>query len=163
MPHSTFRGPGAQSGLITCAGSRTSKANTTATLSERGEDASYEHDCSQISNRCLQAVMLPYLGESNVLYPHAPSVSDAFVQVSNVTFLTKLQVKRVHIIRPWFVFKFTRKMSDTFQVTPWPLEAIPDVIQQLNATFKSGKTLSIEWRKQQLRNVWKMLDVIHRV
>ena len=54
-------------------------------------------------------------------------------------------------------------MSDTFQVTPWPLEAIPDIIQQLNATFKSGKTLSIEWRKQQLRNVWKMINVIHRV
>lgn len=136
-----------------------------ATLTEREEDAGYEHDCSQVTvlTGVSRQSCCPTWVRATYFIPVLPSVSDAFVQVSNVTFLTKLQVKRIHKIRPLFVFNCTRKMSDTFQVTPWPLEAIPDVIQQLNATFKSGKTLSIEWRKQQLRNVWKMINVIHRV
>ncbi|KAG0649348.1 Aldehyde dehydrogenase family 3 member A1 [Hyphodiscus hymeniophilus] len=49
-------------------------------------------------------------------------------------------------------------MSDNFQVTATPVEAVPDIISELKASFASGKTLSIEWRKQQLRQLWKLLD-----
>jgi hypothetical protein len=50
-------------------------------------------------------------------------------------------------------------MSDSFQVTPSPLEAIPDIIEGLNAAFESGKTLPIEWRKEQLKSLWRMVNV----
>jgi hypothetical protein len=50
-------------------------------------------------------------------------------------------------------------MSDTFQVNPLPLGSIPGVISVLNAAFESGKTISTEWRRAQLRNLWRMLDV----
>jgi hypothetical protein len=62
-----------------------------------------------------------------------------------------------------FIFYLTvsipANMSDTFQVVPDSLEAIPGIIAELNASFDSGKTLSIEWRKEQLRSLWKMIDV----
>lgn len=50
-------------------------------------------------------------------------------------------------------------MSDTFQVKPTPVGSIAEAIQVLNATFDSGKTIPIEWRKAQLKKLWQMLDV----
>jgi hypothetical protein len=50
-------------------------------------------------------------------------------------------------------------MSDEFQVVATPVEAVPGIITELKASFESGKTLPIEWRKQQLRNLWKLIDV----
>jgi aldehyde dehydrogenase (NAD+) len=50
-------------------------------------------------------------------------------------------------------------MSDEFQVAATPIEAIPGIIAELNASFQRGKTLPIEWRKEQLRNLWKLIDV----
>jgi aldehyde dehydrogenase (NAD+) len=54
-------------------------------------------------------------------------------------------------------------MSDSFQVTPTPLETIPNIIEGLNATFESGKTFPIEWRKVQLKNLWRMVNVKNSV
>ncbi|KUJ17221.1 putative aldehyde dehydrogenase [Mollisia scopiformis] len=31
-------------------------------------------------------------------------------------------------------------------------------LEELNATFLSGKTLDVEWRKEQLRSLWRMID-----
>ena len=50
-------------------------------------------------------------------------------------------------------------MSDTFQVTPTPLEAIPSIVADLNTTFQSGLNLPVERRKEQLRQLWKLVDV----
>ena len=50
-------------------------------------------------------------------------------------------------------------MSDTFQVTPTPLETIPGIVADLNSTFHSGLNLPIERRKEQLRQLWKLIDV----
>jgi hypothetical protein len=50
-------------------------------------------------------------------------------------------------------------MSDDFQVSPTLLEEIPYIVSELNASFQSGKTQSVEWRRVQLRNMWHMLDV----
>ena len=50
-------------------------------------------------------------------------------------------------------------MSDTFQVTSTPLGAIPGIIADLSTTFQSGWTLPIERRKEQLRQLWKLVDV----
>ncbi|CZR67088.1 related to Aldehyde dehydrogenase, dimeric NADP-preferring [Phialocephala subalpina] len=38
------------------------------------------------------------------------------------------------------------------------ISALPKILDELNATFESGKTLDIEWRKEQLRSLWRMLD-----
>ena len=50
-------------------------------------------------------------------------------------------------------------MSDEFQVAATPTEAVPSIITELKASFSTGKTLSIEWRKQQLKNLWNLIDV----
>lgn len=50
-------------------------------------------------------------------------------------------------------------MSDEFQVTATPVEAVPAIISEVKTSFASRKTLSIEWRKQQLRSLWKLVDV----
>jgi hypothetical protein len=50
-------------------------------------------------------------------------------------------------------------MNDAFQIAPTPLDAVPGIIAELNSSFRSGKTLSIEWRKDQLRNLWRLIDV----
>ncbi len=40
-----------------------------------------------------------------------------------------------------------------------PLTEIPSVQETLSRSFEGGKTQSIEWRKGQLKQLWRMLDV----
>ena len=51
-------------------------------------------------------------------------------------------------------------MATVFEVTPTPLEAIPGHIEELNAAFNDGKMTEIQRRKQQLKNLWTLIDVI---
>ncbi|CAF5048992.1 unnamed protein product, partial [Rotaria sp. Silwood1] len=39
-----------------------------------------------------------------------------------------------------------------------PLDSIPSIFQDLRASFKSGKTKSIAWRKRQIEQLYKMCD-----
>ncbi|KFZ11407.1 hypothetical protein V501_04787 [Pseudogymnoascus sp. VKM F-4519 (FW-2642)] len=49
-------------------------------------------------------------------------------------------------------------MSDEFQVSPTSPEEISTIVSELNASFQTGRTQSVEWRKVQLRNMWHMVD-----
>jgi hypothetical protein len=40
-----------------------------------------------------------------------------------------------------------------------PTSEVRTIIQDLEATFKAGKTLPVEWRKEQLKQLWRMIDV----
>jgi hypothetical protein len=40
-----------------------------------------------------------------------------------------------------------------------PKQNISKIVESVGKAFKTGKTLPIEWRKEQLRQVWRMLDV----
>ena len=42
------------------------------------------------------------------------------------------------------------------KLTFTPTEAVPGILAELNASFRSGKTTPIEWRKEQLKNLWKL-------
>ncbi|KIW72817.1 hypothetical protein PV04_00987 [Phialophora macrospora] len=39
-----------------------------------------------------------------------------------------------------------------------PVSQLPEEFKTVQAAFETDKTLSLEWRKEQLRQVWKMLD-----
>jgi hypothetical protein len=40
-----------------------------------------------------------------------------------------------------------------------PKQNISNIVKDVEAAFRTGKTLPVEWRKEQLRQVWRMLDV----
>ena len=69
---------------------------------------------------------------------------------------------------PRFIFRPFRfpseqlKMTSDFQVIPTPSDAILSILKDLNDSFLGGKTLPIEWRKTQLRSLWKLIDVSER-
>lgn len=50
-------------------------------------------------------------------------------------------------------------MANSLKYVSAEIGALAAIIDELNATFESGKTLDIEWRKEQLRSLWRMLDV----
>jgi acyl-CoA reductase-like NAD-dependent aldehyde dehydrogenase len=39
-----------------------------------------------------------------------------------------------------------------------PVEDIASIVKEVDATFKSRKTQPIEWRKEQLKQLWRLLD-----
>jgi hypothetical protein len=39
------------------------------------------------------------------------------------------------------------------------LDSIPSILKELNASFSNGKTLPIQWRKEQLTKLWNLIDV----
>jgi len=40
-----------------------------------------------------------------------------------------------------------------------PVAEIPRIVAEVKAAFKTGKTRPIEWRKNQLRQLWCMIDI----
>lgn len=36
---------------------------------------------------------------------------------------------------------------------------IPSIVEELNLSYKEEKTQPIPWRKEQLKQIWRMLDV----
>ena len=36
---------------------------------------------------------------------------------------------------------------------------IPRIVEEVKVAFKTGKTRPIEWRKNQLKQLWRMIDV----
>lgn len=40
-----------------------------------------------------------------------------------------------------------------------PLSEVPAILAELNESYLSGKLAPLEWRKEQLRNLWRLLDV----
>jgi hypothetical protein len=40
-----------------------------------------------------------------------------------------------------------------------PIAELPRIVEEVKAAFKTGKTRLIEWRKNQLRQLWRMIDV----
>lgn len=49
-------------------------------------------------------------------------------------------------------------MVSSTNLVETPVEDIPSFVQAVNATFKAPKTQTIEWRKEQLRQLWRLLD-----
>jgi hypothetical protein len=40
-----------------------------------------------------------------------------------------------------------------------PVKEIPSIVEELNLSYKTKKTQPIPWRKEQLKQIWRMLDV----
>lgn len=40
-----------------------------------------------------------------------------------------------------------------------PVSEVSKIVEEVQAAFKSDKTQPIEWRKEQLKKIWHMLDV----
>jgi len=49
-------------------------------------------------------------------------------------------------------------MSTTLAMTETPVESIPNIFKDLRASFNSGKTRSLAWRKKQIEQLYKMFD-----
>jgi acyl-CoA reductase-like NAD-dependent aldehyde dehydrogenase len=49
-------------------------------------------------------------------------------------------------------------MVSSSRLIETPIEEISSIVQKVDATFKSRKTQPIEWRKEQLRQLWRLLD-----
>ncbi len=43
-------------------------------------------------------------------------------------------------------------------MTETPVDSIPGIFKDLRATFNSGKTRPIAWRKRQIEQIYKMCD-----
>jgi hypothetical protein len=40
-----------------------------------------------------------------------------------------------------------------------PVKEISSVVEELNLSYRKGTTQPIPWRKEQLKQIWRMLDV----
>ena len=49
-------------------------------------------------------------------------------------------------------------MAKSSKLVNTPIEDISSIVQNVDATFKSRKTQPIAWRKEQLRELWRLLD-----
>jgi hypothetical protein len=49
-------------------------------------------------------------------------------------------------------------MATTLAMTETPVGTIPTIFKDLRASFNSGKTKSLAWRKRQIQQLFKMCD-----
>jgi hypothetical protein len=47
--------------------------------------------------------------------------------------------------------------SNTLSFTP--KKDVSKIVEGVDAAYRTGKTQPVEWRKEQLRQLWRMLDV----
>jgi hypothetical protein len=50
-------------------------------------------------------------------------------------------------------------MGSHTELSYTPVKEIPSVIEELNLSYHKGITQPIPWRKEQLKQIWRMLDV----
>jgi len=49
-------------------------------------------------------------------------------------------------------------MTTTLAMTETSVDSIPTIFKDLRASFNSGKTKSVAWRKRQIEQIYKMCD-----
>jgi hypothetical protein len=50
-------------------------------------------------------------------------------------------------------------MGSHTELSYTPVKDIPSVVEELNLSYHKGTTQPIPWRKEQLKQIWRMLDV----
>jgi hypothetical protein len=50
-------------------------------------------------------------------------------------------------------------MGNSIQLTYTEVKEIPSIVEKLSLSYKNEATQSIPWRKEQLKQIWRMLDV----
>ena len=50
-------------------------------------------------------------------------------------------------------------MGSYTQLAYMPVKEMPSIVEELNLSYKKETTQHIPWRKEQLKQIWSMLDV----
>jgi hypothetical protein len=51
------------------------------------------------------------------------------------------------------------KMQQQMAYRPTDLTTVPQIIEELNQSFRAGITKPVTWRKDQLRRLWHLVNV----